>query len=91
MTGSPQAEPDSAAPPFTVAALERANALTAEAWDSCAGTDNPSLRHAFFTALEDSGSAAPERGWRPCHLALKDRRGGLQGLLPLYLKSHSFG
>ena len=37
----------------------------AAAWDACAGDGDPFLSHAFLAALEDSGSATAETGWRP--------------------------
>jgi predicted N-acyltransferase len=60
-------------------------------WDACAGPDNPFLRHAFLEALEESGSARPETGWAPHHLALEDDSGTLLGAVPMYLKSQSQG
>jgi predicted N-acyltransferase len=31
-----------------------------ESWDQCAGSSHPFTRHAFLSALEDSGSATSE-------------------------------
>lgn len=59
-------------------------------WDALAG-DDPFLRHAFLAAMEHSGSACPETGWLPLHLACRDDHDKLVGALPLYLKSHSYG
>jgi predicted N-acyltransferase len=53
--------------------------------------DNPFLRHEFVAALEHSGSACAESGWRPQHLTCRDAAGRLMGALPLYSKSHSYG
>lgn len=53
--------------------------------------DNPFLAHAFFDALEKSGSATRRTGWQPQHLVLRDAAGTPLGLMPLYLKSHSQG
>lgn len=53
--------------------------------------DNPFLDHAFFLALEQSGSAAGRTGWQPQHLVLTDGAGDVVGVMPLYLKSHSQG
>ena len=61
------------------------------AGDACAGADNPFVGHAFFAALEDSGSVTPDTGWLPRHLALFDDAGGVLACAPLYLKSHSYG
>ncbi len=53
--------------------------------------DNPFLDHAFFLALEQSGSATKRTGWAPQHLLLTDGKGETVGLMPMFLKSHSQG
>ncbi|CAH0310191.1 GNAT family N-acetyltransferase [Roseomonas sp. CECT 9278] len=65
--------------------------IPAADWDACAGGDNPFVSHAFLSALEDSGSATPERGWLPQHAALRDETGRLVACAPCYAKSHSQG
>ncbi|MGE0178643.1 MAG: GNAT family N-acetyltransferase [Sphingomonas sp.] len=60
-------------------------------WDRCAGTDDPFLSHAFLSALEDSGSAVAETGWRPLPIAIDGADGHPDALLPAWLKSHSQG
>jgi predicted N-acyltransferase len=75
--------------------LDRAAAMTAAEWDSIANPSNEALphpftRHAFLTALEESGSATARKGWRPAHLVLQ-RENKAVGLLPLYEKTHSYG
>jgi predicted N-acyltransferase len=65
--------------------------VSAEAWNACAGADDPFVRHAFLKALETSGSAVAKRGWLPQHLILRADDGGLLGAVPLYLKGHSYG
>jgi predicted N-acyltransferase len=51
---------------------------------------NPFVSHAFFSALEASGSATARTGWGPRHLVAK-RGGTVVGIVPCYLKSHSQG
>lgn len=46
---------------------------------------HPFTTYEFFAALEESGSAAAKAGWQPAHLLMDD------ALMPLYLKSHSYG
>ena len=53
--------------------------------------DNPFLDHAFFLALEQSGSATRRTGWQPQHIVLSTAAGTPVGLMPLFLKSHSQG
>ena len=71
--------------------IERIEKIGADAWDACAGTDNPFLTYAFLHALEASGSATAETGWRPQHVVAEDSRGRIVGIVPMYLKSHSYG
>jgi uncharacterized protein len=65
--------------------------IDADAWDACAGRDNPFVSHAFLSALEDSGSASTRTGWLPQHAALRSEDGRLVAVAPMYAKSHSYG
>src|SRR6202158_3925899 len=61
--------------------------------DSCVSSRhryNPFVSHAFFAALEASGSACARPGWGPRHL-LARLDGVIAGIVPCYLKSHSQG
>jgi len=51
---------------------------------------NPFVSHAFFSALEESGSACARTGWGPRHLVAK-LEDTIVGIVPCYLKSHSQG
>jgi predicted N-acyltransferase len=51
---------------------------------------NPFVSHAFFSAVEASGSATARTGWGPRHL-LARLDGTIAGIVPCYLKSHSQG
>ena len=51
---------------------------------------NPFVSHAFFSALEASGSATPRTGWAARHLVARID-GRIAGIVPCYLKSHSQG
>ncbi|MEQ8805338.1 MAG: GNAT family N-acetyltransferase [Rhodospirillales bacterium] len=74
-----------------ITVLKSLTEVSPEAWDACAGTDNPFVRHAFLSALEDSGSATEESGWFGQHLVIEDPAGGIAACAPLYLKNHSYG
>ena len=74
---------------------ESAGHIGAAAWDRLANPEKKALPHpftrfAFFESLENSGSANAKTGWKPAHLLL-ERAGAPVALLPLYLKSHSYG
>ncbi len=72
-----------------------ANSITEigrDAWDACAGTDNPFLTYDFLQALEESGCAAAETGWQPYHARISlDGVDTPLAVMPLYMKSHSYG
>jgi predicted N-acyltransferase len=58
-------------------------------WDTLAEGD-PTLSHAFLYALQESGCASAQFGWKAQFLTLwQDER--LLGAMPLYLKLNSFG
>jgi predicted N-acyltransferase len=68
--------------------------LAAAEWDALAASDpgaaSPFVRHAFLTALERSGSAAPRAGWAARHVAVR-RGGALVAAVPAWLRSDSDG
>ena len=65
--------------------------IPADAWDACAGTDNPFVSHAFLTALEDSGSVGPGTGWAPAPVVIDGPDGTPAAIAPAYLKTNSQG
>ena len=68
----------------TIAAIDPAS------WDQLVAANDPFGAHAFLSALESSGSAAPATGWIPQHV-LVHAAGKLVAALPHYVKSHSYG
>jgi len=70
--------------------LDRLSDLAAAEWDALIPGDSPFLRHAFLSALEDSGSLGPRSGWRAEHL-LHYENDQLIAALPAYRKWHSYG
>jgi predicted N-acyltransferase len=69
--------------------IENLADIPAAEWDVLAGED-PMLSHAFFHALQKSGCAMPQFGWKAQFLTLW-QNGCLVGAMPLYLKMNSFG
>ena len=69
--------------------------IDAAGWDACANAEaatfNPFVAHAFLKALEDAGCVGAGTGWLPRHLVLEDGLGGVAGVAPCYVKSHSQG
>ncbi|MDD2050201.1 GNAT family N-acetyltransferase [Pseudomonas putida] len=65
--------------------------LAPATWDALVPGEQPFLRHAFLSSLEDSGSVSKRTGWTPAHRLLTDACGQLQAAMPAYIKTHSFG
>lgn len=69
--------------------------VAAADWDACAqphaSGSNPFVSHAFLLAAEASRSATRETGWQPQHIVAQDGEGRIVGVVPLYLKGHSYG
>ena len=67
--------------------------VDANAWNGLLALQShptPFLRHEYLTALHESGSATPKRGWTPRFMTLWEGD-TLLAACPLYLKSHSYG
>ncbi len=80
---------------FTARIGGRTVEVGAAAWNACANPTgradpHPFTRYEFFEALEESRSAVPRTGWKPIHIVV-ERNGRVEGLMPLYVKSHSQG
>src|SRR6201989_3235459 len=89
---------------ITLEAVSSVSQIPADDWNACANparcpdgspagfksSYNPFVSHAFFSAVEASGSATPRTGWGPRHLIAR-RDGIIAGIVPCYLKSHSQG
>ena len=69
---------------------EAATAIPDEDWALLDHGDDPFVSRAFLGTAEKVGAGGPALGWQARHLALYDGK-RLAGLLPLYLRSHSFG
>jgi predicted N-acyltransferase len=76
---------------LTLTLHDRIAEIDAADWDACAGEGNPFVRHAFLSALEDSGSANARTGWLPQHAVLRAEDGRVVAVAPMYAKSHSYG
>ena len=75
--------------PLTI--INSLQALPADVWDGLLARPQPFLRHAFLSALEDSGSVGGRSGWQPSHRLWCDEQGKVQAAMPVYLKQHSYG
>ncbi|QHM73362.1 GNAT family N-acetyltransferase [Mixta intestinalis] len=70
--------------------LASLTAVSPAEWDALLPDNNPFLRHAFLSTLEESGSVNARSGWQPAHLVWTEQ-GRLRAALPGYGKSHSWG
>jgi predicted N-acyltransferase len=77
--------------PGSATLLASACDLSTDDWQTLATGGDPFVSRAFLGAAEASGAAGKSLAWQAMHLALRDDDGRLCGLLPLYLRQHSFG
>lgn len=86
-----------AANSLSLSIISSISEVTSKDWDACAldasGPEkyNPFLTHGFLSSLEESGCSVKETGWVPSHIIAKDEVNNVVGVVPLYLKSHSYG
>lgn len=82
---------------ISVSVLSSISEVSSNDWDACSlnatGPEefNPFLTHGFLSSLEESGCAVKETGWIPRHVIAHDEHKNILGVVPLYLKSHSYG
>ncbi|KAG8368918.1 hypothetical protein BUALT_Bualt15G0096400 [Buddleja alternifolia] len=82
---------------LSVSVVSSISEISPTEWDACSidasGPEkfNPFLSHGFLSSLEESGCAVKETGWVPQHIVARDDCDNVLGVIPLYLKSHSYG
>ncbi|MCL7048087.1 hypothetical protein MKW94_025227 [Papaver nudicaule] len=82
---------------LSVSVVSSISEISSEEWDACAieatGADkmNPFLSHGFLSSLEETGCAVKETGWSPVHIVARNESEEILGVVPLYLKSNSYG
>ncbi|MFT5313169.1 MAG: putative N-acyltransferase [Paraglaciecola sp.] len=59
-------------------------------WNKLAESSGPLMQYSFLHALENSGSVSQATGWQPQHMLIYQKN-SLIGILPLYIKTHSYG
>ena len=59
-------------------------------WNALVPDNAPFAKHAFLTALEQSGCVCPENGWLPQHTIITENN-KIIAAMPFYIKGHSYG
>lgn len=75
---------------FEISTHQSIRSISRERWDSLNSSDYPFTHYDFLDALETSGSVSTETGWQPLHIEIR-RDSELVLIMPLYLKTHSYG
>jgi predicted N-acyltransferase len=52
---------------------------------------NPFMSYEFISSLEESGCVSKETGWNTQHIIMKNNENKILGIVPSYIKSHSYG
>jgi len=71
--------------------LSSALGLAASEWQCFDAGADPFVNRDFLGAAEQCGTTSGPLGWRAMHLVLRDTHDRVAGLLPLYLRHHSYG
>ena len=78
-----------------ISVTDNIDSISSEDWNRCAINNekglNPFCSHGFLSALEESSCVNANTGWHPQHIILRDDNDTINGVIPLYLKSHSQG
>lgn len=77
--------------PIAIAVVDSILDIDAASVDRLLPANDPFLSRAFLAALECHGAAGPQLGWTPQHLVARSGDDEIVGLLPLYVKTNSFG
>ncbi len=65
--------------------------MPAAEWDTLVGEGSPFLESPFLFGLEQTGCAAPDTGWHPRPVTVRDDAGRLVAAAPGWVKTHSMG
>ncbi len=65
--------------------------IPAEEWNALELGGNPTVSHEFLSTLERERCVGPHSGWSPSHIVIRGEDGALEGAMPLYRKTHSWG
>jgi len=77
---------------LTLSVVDDIRSVDADQWNRLARRDeySPFLEHEFLASIEASGAAAPETGWFPRHLVLRDSS-TIIAAAPAWGRTHSMG
>ena len=67
------------------------SAIGSEAWSNLQTHGNPFVQFEFLDALERTDCVSTATGWYPCHVICEANDGTLLGVMPIYLKTNSYG
>ena len=82
---------------LTVEFFRSLKRIKGDIWNTLAGSASPFLKYEFLLALEATGCATRATGWQPFHVLVKQETAGsdaetqIVAVMPLYLKTNSFG
>ncbi len=71
--------------------VDSIEAIGGDGWNGLTGIENPFMRYEFLHALEKTGCTSKATGWQPHHVAVYEGDSHLIAVMPLYLKTNSWG
>lgn len=76
---------------LAITSVTSAESIPRDAWERLCPPSHPFLNADFLAIVESHGAAGAEWGWAARHLVARDADDTVVGILPLYLRSNSFG
>ena len=71
--------------------VNRIDDIEQQVWQRLNHEQSVFSHYQFFKCLESSGSVSSKQGWQPHHLTLTNDNAEVNAILPMYIKSHSWG
>lgn len=71
--------------------VDSVTAVPKNIWNALTQPDVPFFDHEFLQSLEQSGCFGEKSGWLPRYILLKNSQQELKAILPLFIKTHSYG
>jgi len=74
----------------TISFIDNIDKISASHWKKLTNSPCPFLQYDFFNVLESSESVSAKQGWQAHHFTVTTEN-ELSAIMPMYLKSHSWG
>jgi len=74
----------------TITIEESTSNIERNGWNAL-NIKNPFMSYEFISSLEISGCVSQDTGWNAQHIVMKNNKNKILGIIPSYIKQHSYG